>query len=1027
MTASMLDSRQRFLHDMQRALRGGHPGVVVTTRENARLDGLLAELASTLGLKLIEWNSAFGEVDPRSKLPRLEVDEALPDLREALRELMATSLTGRLIVVADAGMSLASHPRAVPALAQMLQRVAKLAAGSSLVVLVTPDGELPQAGQLPVLPHVRLHAPGEQEITRLVAEEFERHGKAEEEPLAAPLRQACMGLGESSVRALLAQAALDEPREARQVLRDVNREKAALIAGSSPLQVVSPIEESATIGGLEQLRGWLKQRGEVFADRAGAAKLRVRLPKGVLIAGMPGCGKSLTAKLTAKEFNLPLLKLDVGRLMGRYVGDSEANMRSALATAEDMSPCILWMDELEKAFSGLGTGQASEVSTRLVGYLLTWMQENTQPVFVVATANDVTKLPPELLRKGRFDEVFYVDFPNQGERRAILDIHLGMEEDIISGAERDALSKQMRDFSGADIEMAVSEARLQAFIAKEPLATYHIQIAVHDTVPLGQTLAEQIQKSQEKFSTLKLRPASEPAADGMTLVRLREMANGNDKQRILAGGHGDAPNDVLEKLGRDDSETVSMTVLRHPHCPQKVLSYWLEMDEGNKRFKTELFQAAALHMDAPSELLAELIRSRDKRIDEKLAAKMQALPHCAGGVLETLMDLRTDDQWRRAILKHPNCPPAVLQRFAESMDIPTRAAAASHASIPDVTRSMLLKSDDVFVLTALSANIACSPEERAFCLQMVHAHGILRDATSSLFFDEVMGQPGPLHERIQRLLARSKDKEVLGALAARVDLVEEVQLQLADNSELIDVLAANPTLRPKVQKKLLTAAASETETETTDGSDVFGQIVASMTSSFGLAGVVLSAVNLYMRDGVAQKKAARLLAASPVLEESLIGNVASIGDDETRVLIATRESLPTEWAEWLAHTHPTPAVLKALSRNVTVAGSFNQGFADLTITACNGVERLEMIEAGALPKAVIQTLSNSIGDAEVQDVLAEIARWEGLLKTVPDQGGVDAQKRKKHVLQLRALRDRAYVLAQENAALSDRVQPQCFG
>jgi len=1013
MTASLLDSRQRFLGDMQRALRGGHPGVVVTTRENGRLDGLLAELAGSLGLKLIEWNSAFGEVDPRSKLPRLEVDEALPDLREALRELMATSLTGRLIVVADAGMSLASHPRAVPALGQMLQRVARQAAGHSLVVLVTPDGELPQAGQLPVLPQVRLHAPGEQEIAQLVAEEFGRHGKAEDEALAAPLRQACMGLGESSVRALLTQAALDKPREARQVLRDVNREKAALIAGSSPLQVVSPIEENATIGGLEQLRGWLKQRGEVFADRAGAAKLRVRLPKGVLIAGMPGCGKSLTAKLTAKEFNLPLLKLDVGRLMGRYVGDSEANMRSALATAEGMSPCILWMDELEKAFSGLGTGQASEVSTRLVGYLLTWMQENTQPVFVVATANDVTKLPPELLRKGRFDEVFYVDFPNHGERRAILDIHLDVDEAVISSADRDELCKQMRDFSGADIEMAVSEARLQAFITKEALATHHIQMAVHETVPLGQTLAEQIQKSQEKFSTLKLRPASEPAADGMTLVRLREMASGNEKQRIQAGGHGDAPNDVLEKLGKDESEAVALAVLRHPHCPSKVLTYWLEMDAANEQFKASLFEAAALHMDAPSDLLADLVRSRDKRVEGKLAAQLHELPHCTGAVLEALMEFRTEDQWRVAILKHVNCPPAVLKHFAASTDVKLRAAAASHASLPDATRAALLKSDDVLVLTALSTNIACTLDERELCLELVNAHGVLRDGKSSLALDKVLRQPEPMHDRVQQLLARSTDAGVLRMLAERRDLDPRVQLQLAGNAELIDALASNPRLDPMAQERMLTGDTLDI----TAGGELALQILGTMPGA--IVSMAYSSVMMYLRSKEPHK-AARLLARSAALDPRLIGKVAATGYDETRVVLASRASLPVEWATWLVKKYPTSGILMALSRNPAVAGSLADGFADAAIAACNGVERLEMIEARKLPKAVVRALSRSIGDAEVQEVLTEFVRWEGLLKTEPAEDDVAARRGKERALLLRTLRDRAYALAQENAALSSK-------
>jgi SpoVK/Ycf46/Vps4 family AAA+-type ATPase len=1010
MSAPALDSRQRFLEDMRRAVRGGHPGVVISTREIGRLDGILAELAGQLDLKLIEWNSAFGEVDPRSKLPRLEVAEALPDLREAVKELMATTLTRRLIVVADAGMALASHPRAVPALAQMLQRVARQAAGQSLVVLVTPDGELPQSGQLPVLPQVRLDAPGDEEIARLVADELERHGKAGDEFLAAPLRQACLGLGESSVRALLTQAALDESRDVRQVLRDVNREKAALIAGSSPLQVIPPIEESATVGGLDQLRGWLKQRGEVFADRAGAAKQQVRLPKGVLIAGMPGCGKSLTAKLTAKEFNLPLLKLDVGRLMGRYVGDSEANMRNALATAEGMSPCILWMDELEKAFSGLGTGQASEVSTRLVGYLLTWMQENTQPVFVVATANDVTKLPPELLRKGRFDEVFYVDFPNHGERRAILDIHLGAAEEVISAEERDALCKQMRDFSGADIEMAVSEARLQAFIAKEPLATHHIQMAVHQTVPLGQTLAEQIQASQERFSTLKLRPASEPASDGMTLVRLREMSVGNEKQRSQAGGHGDAPNDVLEKLGRDEVEAVALAVLKHPHCPPKILSYWLEMDATNSRFRPVLFEAAALHMDAPAELLASLV----KNMDGKLAAQLHELPHCTGTVLQALMPLRTDEPWQMAILKHANCPQALLKEHAESKSVKLRAAAASHPSLPDATRTALLKSDDVFVLAALSTNIACSMEEREFCLELVNAHGVVRDGKASPMLDKVLRQPEPMHERVQHVLMKSNDLGVLRLLAIRGDLAPEVQLQLAGNTEIVEVLASNQALHPAAQEKLLTGDV----TETSVGGAVMEQLAGRMAGAF--VGAAYLTVKQYLATKSPQR-AARILASNPALDMRLIIKVATVGDDETRMLIAARPSLPCACVEWLVENVPAAATLMALSKNTSVSLGHGQAFTDAAIKVCNGVERLEMIEAGLLPEPVIRALSSSIGDAEVKQVLVEFNRWEGLLKTQPGEADEEAKKGKERAQLLLALKIRAYKLAEVNAALSSTV------
>ncbi|MCP3041695.1 hypothetical protein, partial [Xanthomonas euvesicatoria] len=348
-----------------------------------------------------------------------------------------------------------------------------------------------------------------------------------------------------------------------------------------------------------------------------------------------------------------------------------------------------------------------------------------------------------------------------------------------------------------------------------------------------------------------------------------------------------------------------------------------------------------------------------------------------------------------------------------SSDVQLRAAAASHASLPDVTRSMLLKSNDVFVLAALSVNIACSVEERALCLELVNAHGIVRDASTSPVFDKVMGQPGPMHERVQGVLAKSSDVGVLRTLAARVDLTEALQLQLAGNAELIDVLALNSGLHPTAQDKLLTGEV----TDFTLGGVVTEQVLASMVGSF--VGVALGSFKHFLRTKEAQK-VARLLASSAALDPRLIGKVATIGDEDTRVLIASRDALPLAWAQWLVETMPTPAILMALSRNAAVAGIFTQSFADAAITVCNGVDRLEMIGAGTLPKAVIRTLSSSIGDAEVQDVLTEFARWEGLLKTEPAEGDAEARKGKEHALLLRALRDRVYTLVQENAALSSK-------
>lgn len=202
-------------------------------------------------------------------------------------------------------------------------------------------------------------------------------------------------------------------------------QKEQLIKKAGLLEMIPVHETIDDIGGLENLKEWLYKKECIFNQLDKATKFGVDIPKGIMIVGMPGCGKSLAAKATAKLFEIPLVRLDVGRLLGKYIGESEENMRKALRLSEAISPCVLWIDEIEKAFSGVGgSGGGSDVTTRLFGQFLTWMQEKENTVFIVATANNISRIPPEFLRKGRFDELFYVDFPNDEERRKIIEIHL---------------------------------------------------------------------------------------------------------------------------------------------------------------------------------------------------------------------------------------------------------------------------------------------------------------------------------------------------------------------------------------------------------------------------------------------------------------------------------------------------------------------------------------------------------------------------------------------------------------------------
>jgi SpoVK/Ycf46/Vps4 family AAA+-type ATPase len=252
----------------------------------------------------------------------------------------------------------------------------------------------------------------------------------------------------------------------------------------------------------------------VFKRLDEAIKYGVDIPKGIMIVGMPGCGKSLTAKATANLFDVPLLRLDVGKLMGKYVGESEENMRRAIKIAEAISPCVLWVDEIEKAFSGVGdSGGSHEVTTRLFGYFLTWMQEKENSVFVVATSNDISKLPPEFLRKGRFDEIFFVDFPNDEERRKIIELHLKKRKKWHKDIDTIKLLKKTKGYSGADIEAVIKETIEKGFLlAKKQITTDDILTEIKDTKPMSISLKDKIDSLSKSLKKIDVKKASKEEA-----------------------------------------------------------------------------------------------------------------------------------------------------------------------------------------------------------------------------------------------------------------------------------------------------------------------------------------------------------------------------------------------------------------------------------------------------------------------------------------------------------------------------------
>lgn len=246
------------------------------------------------------------------------------------------------------------------------------------------------------------------------------------------------------------------------------------------------------IADLSGLKSWLSKRKMIIQRPDEARKFGLTFPRGVLLLGIPGTGKSLCAKAVAMEWGLPLLKMDPAGLYNKYVGETERNFKSAMKTAEKMSPVVLWIDEIEKAFTAQGGDQDGGVSTRVLGTFLSWLQDRDGDVFVVATANDVSRLPPELLRKGRFDEIFFVDLPDRDARVRLFEIHLARRGKDPSGFDLDALADATEGFSGADVEQAIVAAMYSSFASSSPLTEEALQEEIGATRPLSATMPERI-------------------------------------------------------------------------------------------------------------------------------------------------------------------------------------------------------------------------------------------------------------------------------------------------------------------------------------------------------------------------------------------------------------------------------------------------------------------------------------------------------------------------------------------------------
>ncbi|MGD8450688.1 MAG: AAA family ATPase [Phycisphaerae bacterium] len=479
---------------LEQVLRSGPPCVSIKTFEEDYVLELLREVAAKLGRALWIWSVSGGVQDGvlRDTPPVPNTDKPVEGLIH-----LATVPDRPLCVTLDLGPHLRDE-RTLRVARNLLRHFRE--SGSQLVMLDYGE-ELPDVLR-EYASTFTVSLPDEAEISELVRDKLRRVSR--ERPIQIKITRNSLktiirnlrGLTRRQIEQIIAEVATEDRRfDDADVHHVMTRKRQTLHRGSLLEYIDTPVDLSE-IGGLRRLKRWLAERETALTDAG--REYGLAAPRGVLLLGIQGAGKSLCAKAVATAWQLPLLRMDVGALYDRYVGESERRLRATLEQAEAMAPLVLWVDEVEKAFASAASRSTDGgLSQRMFGTLLTWMQERTSPAFLVATANDIEALPPELLRKGRFDEIFFVDLPDAKVRRDIFAIHLRKRQRAPAAFDLTALAKAADGFSGAEIEQAVIAGMHAAFAVKKNLSTEHILEAVRTSPPLSVTMAERVAALRE--------------------------------------------------------------------------------------------------------------------------------------------------------------------------------------------------------------------------------------------------------------------------------------------------------------------------------------------------------------------------------------------------------------------------------------------------------------------------------------------------------------------------------------------------
>lgn len=484
-----------FATELETLVRARYPILYVLSSEEMRVQNVVVDIARRRQKKVFEWSCSTGIVpagtsiqsqkqrNPATKEPLAALDQVIEQVEPAI------------FIFKDFHPFLAKGNFAVT---RKLKEIAlHLKNSFKTIVLIAPVLDIPTEleKEITVLNHPLPSRDDLDELLETILADVKQFKQVKCDLDGAGrerLLQAALGLTLGEAENAFAKILVKDGGLSAGDVNEILAEKQQIIRKSGLLEYCATTESFENVGGLAVLKAWLTKRAAAFTGEA--REFGLPPPKGILLLGVQGCGKSLCAKAVSNLWQLPLLRFDMGRMFGSFVGSSEENVRRAIAVAESVAPAILWVDEIDKAFAGSQSSGATDGGTtaRVFGTFLTWLSEKTAAVFVVATANDISQLPPELMRKGRLDEIFFVDLPSREERLEIFRIHITRRGRDAANFDLEGFVNASFDFSGAEIEEAINSALYDAFYERKQLASEHVLAALAETVPLAKTMDEHI-------------------------------------------------------------------------------------------------------------------------------------------------------------------------------------------------------------------------------------------------------------------------------------------------------------------------------------------------------------------------------------------------------------------------------------------------------------------------------------------------------------------------------------------------------